>query len=214
MHFVSLVHATHTLSQVVEDEARQYRGMSSEKLVELSTVASKRAVKQAMRAASRAAKKARDMEIDERARTQRAFDMERALAEPADCWVGHGRGKRTQKRKSGGTVGSSKKRPAVNMKRRASTSSRHVDEDETAMEETEEECPVPVLVDGQEEWVVDRITASKDVLVLNQWGEAEWVTKYQVQWVGGEVTWETYDMICDCAALDEFERMQAEGKAE
>lgn len=208
----------HVLSQVLEDEARQYRGLPSDKLVELSTVTSKRAVKAAMRAAARAAKQARDTEIDERAKHQRALDLELALAEPADCWGG--RGQRRQKRKSSGTAAiaqMSKKGPASSsQKRRASTTTRHVDTDET--DETEEgmcdDCAAAVMVDGQEEWVVDRISASKQVEVLNQWGEPDWVMKYQVHWVGGDVTWETYDMICDCAALDEFERMRAEGKGE
>lgn len=190
--------------------------MSTEKLVELATVTSKRAIKAAALAAARAAKRARDAEIDEKAKHARALDMQRALAEPADC--GRGRRQRGQKRKSSVQDGrgcSKQKKAANSQKRRSSVPTELVDIDATSAssEETEdmmaEENAVPVMVDGHEEWVVDKITASKLIKVKNDSGEFDWVTKYEVHWIGGEVTWETYDMVCDCAAMDEFERNRA-----
>lgn len=124
---------------------------------------------------------------------------------PADC----GRGQRSRKRKSNGKV------PAQRVqKRRASTHAKPVDETDSqeAEEEEHDEIPIPVIVDGEEEWVVEKITASRVTKFQTESGEWEWETEYEVHWVGGEVTWEPLEVVQDCEALDEFERMKAARK--
>ena len=32
--------------------------------------------------------------------------------------------------------------------------------------------------------------------------------KYQIMWVVGEVTWEMFEVVKDCEALDEYEKRQ------
>lgn len=189
--------------QIMEEDEQQYRGLSTDKLVELSMVPSKRAMKAAERAAVQEAKRARVAEIDAQAKQAREQDMLRALAEPADCGAGGSR--RGKKRKSG------VKRTSSSMKRRPSLANTYIDD--TSSHETEDEEAAedvqPVLVDGQQEWIIEKISSSKGVKSRNNSGGFDWVTVYKVHWVGGEVTWEPFEVVQDCSALDEFEEMQA-----
>lgn len=193
---------TMSMSQLLDHQAREYLGLTSEQLVNLTNVTSKRASQQAKRAEAREVKKARDDAIDARAKEARHADMERALAEPADC----GRYQRGKKRK-GARVSTQR-----SQRRRASLPAALVDIDESSEEtEVEEEDGVPaaVMVDGEEEWVVDRITGSRHTKFQTERGEWDWVTEYEVHWVGGEVTWEPREVVEDCAALDDYERLLA-----
>lgn len=58
----------------------------------------------------------------------------------------------------------------------------------------------PVMVDGREEWAVDKISDRK---FFREKGRV--VPKWKVEWHGGDVTWERHHRIKDCAALADFE---------
>jgi hypothetical protein len=66
-------------------------------------------------------------------------------------------------------------------------------------------APTPVVVNGEVEWVVERITGMEYRNRRNRDGQKVKVPRYEVHWVGGDVTWEPFHVVMDCEALDMFE---------
>lgn len=211
--------------QVIGNEAKRFATLKADQLAALTVVPCKRAQLNAERAATRTQREARDKAIDEQAKEARMLE---ALAEPADV------GAFLPKRKRNAVTPAPKrarksdpKRPAKRPAKRlpnpalAALDQFSSDVSNPAMSEPFEaaitlECTTGgegdqgcrVLVDGEEEWVVDRITGEKEVEIETLGGGIDVVKKYQVVWVGGEVTWELHEAVQDCQALDEYEKRQ------
>lgn len=196
---------------MIENASKQFQDVPSSKLLQLAQVTSKRAMKAAARVASSAEKDAKDAEIDARAKESRKQQMELALAEPAD--VGRYKRKRGGGRKARTNNKRDYRRPSASMVQLEDDSATEVIEDENMQVEDLNEGPGPVLIDVHVEWEVEKITAVKQFKVKTSAGGYEWVSKYKVQWVGGEVTWETLAAVQDCEALDAFERKASAKRA-
>ena len=197
----------------------RYTDLSPQQLVALSIAPCKRATMEAERVAAKTAKFAMDKSIDDKAKIAR---MEAALAEPAD--LGRFMAKRGR-RKSAATPAPKRQRksdpkrpvkrparkrmnPALEPLDHFSSDSAQPDTSEPFVpaHEAEQFAPPPVLVKGEEEWVVDRITGEMEVESENEMGGFEIVKKYEVHWKGGEVTWEALEVVQDCQALDAYEK--------
>jgi len=207
--------------------------MSTEQLIRAATVTSKHSIKVAERAAAKVQKQQLAKQIDEAAKAGResavatatAAKMAAALAEPAD--IGRGAGKRRRGSTNKAKAIKANKKPAklvvpdwdfeddMDNATKATVDELTADSVETPepsdseMEHTSAGAsepfsalpgPTPVMVDGKEEWVVKRISNRK---FFNERGRI--FPKWRVEWEGGEVTWENYNVVKNCTALDVFE---------
>lgn len=219
--------------QAVAEEAEKYSALPPEKLLEAAQLTSKRSLTSAERAAIKAAKQQRDRQIDDNAKLAReaaaaAAKMAAALAEPADIGRYNGRrrkrsvpaAKKAEKVQSvvpDWDVDNENITQATDAHPSACTVKTPVPvegEEQTSAGVCSEPFsalpgPTPVLVDGSVEWVVKMIS---ERAFVRERGRI--IPKWKVHWEGGEVTWEKFNVVKNCAALDVFERKRKRARVE